>query len=792
MKTWVLMLTIFLMTSLVAIVPAGALADADIALSASRLEISAGTQYTFVTDTGGAPTTWTSSDESVLQIDQSGKAKAIAAGEATVTASAAGGSASCRVTVTAPAIATAADQYNEAKKVFTDTNNQFAMCVAQNNIDTNTNLATISASDSDFYLMRLFLETDGTVPNVTAYHPDTVISGPDHLYVIQFTSVADTQAAYTYLASSAYVYYVVPDRIEQAIDESTMELADTDDFAILDDTTPYALDTGDEDMDVTDVMDDLIDPSAFMILDENTPSAYEFDPEEDSALYSLSAVDTIDPDAFIVFDENTPADALDGEDDSPLDYTYNSWGVAAMKGDDANSRLSLSGSITAAIIDTGISPHVFLGSKLLTGRDYISPGTTPLDEHGHGTHVAGTVVDMSQAFRVYVKAYRVINSSGSGSYVTACLAIRAAADDGCKVINMSLGWPISSYPSAKSAFESAITYATGKGTTFVCSSGNDYSSATYKVPASITVPGTIVTAAVSSSLTRASFSNYGPSVDVAAPGVSIVSCNYKGGYVSMSGTSMATPHAVGAAAIIKLVFPSYSPSQVESYMKSICTDLGSSGRDDYYGYGIPNLSKLPSGSGPETPKQTYPASGLKINYGDTIKFQWTNTGADKYQLILRDQTRGTVHRLNTTGTAYNVKFDAAGNFVWQVRAYASGSWSTSSPRRSFTVKSASGGTPSQIFPAAGYTIKYGDIIQFKWSDTNAQKYKLIIRDKNKGTVYRFNTKGLSYSIKFSIAGNFTWQIRAYNGSSWSALSPKRAFTVKSNSDAVPKQRYPAG
>jgi uncharacterized protein YjdB len=131
-----------------------------------------------------------------------------------------------------------------------------------------------------------------------------------------------------------------------------------------------------------------------------------------------------------------------------------------------------------------------------------------------------------------------------------------------------------------------------KGATFCCAAGNDYASTDAYVPACITIPGCIVVGSVNSALIHSSFSNTGSSLDVSAPGESIYSCKIGDGYRYLSGTSMATPHISAACAMILLAHPGYSPSQVESALKNLCADLGDTGYDVIYGYGVPDLTPL--------------------------------------------------------------------------------------------------------------------------------------------------------------------------------------------------------
>ncbi|MCR5279718.1 MAG: S8 family serine peptidase [Lachnospiraceae bacterium] len=267
----------------------------------------------------------------------------------------------------------------------------------------------------------------------------------------------------------------------------------------------------------------------------------------------------------------------------PASYGSLSWGVNEMEIDKYAASTSRSG-ITVAVIDTGVASHSFLTGRLVTGYDFVNNDTDPTDEHYHGTHVAGTIVDCTPGLNVKIMPVRVLSADGSGYSSVIASGIRYAADHGASIINMSLGGGHSDY------IDTYVKYAVNKGVTVVCAAGNNSSSTSYFCPAHISEA--IVVAAIDSSENRASFSNYGNSVDVAAPGVSITSCIPGGGYSALNGTSMASPHVAAAAAMIKLNNPSATPAAIESALKNCCKDLGTGGYDIYYGYGVPKLSKL--------------------------------------------------------------------------------------------------------------------------------------------------------------------------------------------------------
>ncbi len=290
-------------------------------------------------------------------------------------------------------------------------------------------------------------------------------------------------------------------------------------------------------------------------------------------------------------DSQEPADNGDNTENA----AHKSWGVSRIGADRyAASLKGKKGSVTVAVVDTGVSSHSFLSGRLLSGYDFVDLDKNPSDPKGHGTHVAGTIVDCTPGLSVKILPIRVLGING-GTSINVGNGIRYAADHKASVINLSLGGGHSNYK------DEAIAYAIRKGVTVVVSAGNDNKNTSAYCPAHIT--GAVVVAATDKNDKKASFSNYGNSVDVAAPGVSIVSSVPGGKYQSYSGTSMAAPHVSAVAAMFKLDTPSFTPAKVESKIKKHTRDLGSKGWDKYYGYGIPDIRNL----------KTIQPTGIKLN-----------------------------------------------------------------------------------------------------------------------------------------------------------------------------------
>jgi subtilisin family serine protease len=178
---------------------------------------------------------------------------------------------------------------------------------------------------------------------------------------------------------------------------------------------------------------------------------------------------------------------------------------------------------------------------------------------------------------------KVLDDTGAGSTYGVAQGIIWAADHGAKVINLSLG----NYADANFLHD-AIRYAFDKDVIIVAASGNDNTSQP-GYPAAY--PEVLAVAATDENKNRASFSNYGDYIDVAAPGVGIASTYPGNQYAALSGTSMASPHVAALAALIRSVNPTLKNTEVMDIIRQTAEDLGPPGKDPYFGYGQIDVAK---------------------------------------------------------------------------------------------------------------------------------------------------------------------------------------------------------
>lgn len=257
---------------------------------------------------------------------------------------------------------------------------------------------------------------------------------------------------------------------------------------------------------------------------------------------------------------------------TPNDPQYSGlWGIQKINSPTAWDTSTGLSSVVVAVIDTGMDiNHPDLSGISVNPYSAITGSSNVTDGVGHGTHVSGTVGAIGNNsvgvvgvnWNVSIMPVQVCSPGGCAQ--TAIInGIYRAANNGAKVINMSLGTRAPGVDRCSSAQDTykAIAYALSKGVTVVVAAGNDSRDASLSSPASCA--GVIAVGASTQNDGSSSFTNFGSVVDIAAPGVGIIS-TFPGGYKPENGTSMASPHVAGAAALLLSVNPNLSPAQVES------------------------------------------------------------------------------------------------------------------------------------------------------------------------------------------------------------------------------------
>jgi len=266
--------------------------------------------------------------------------------------------------------------------------------------------------------------------------------------------------------------------------------------------------------------------------------------------------------------------------------------------------ISRGGGVVVAVVDTGIDFNApdLMNTNRRSGYDFINNDSDPTDDHGHGTHVAGTIAQSTNngrgvagvAFEAQLLPVKVLKSDGTGTYEDIIKGITYAVDQGAKVINLSLAGQNESQ-----SLREAVKLAHDRGVLVVVAAGNSNGPVQY--------PGAYDDYVVTVGATRidnmrARYSNLGPEIDLVAPGGDIrpdldqnndgyvdgiLQMTFKSpgnySYLFFEGTSMASPHVAGVAALLYSLKPNASPDEIEGYMESTALNLGS---PNEYGAGL--------------------------------------------------------------------------------------------------------------------------------------------------------------------------------------------------------------
>ncbi|WP_196140293.1 S8 family serine peptidase [Aliikangiella sp. G2MR2-5] len=286
-------------------------------------------------------------------------------------------------------------------------------------------------------------------------------------------------------------------------------------------------------------------------------AVFNMTPEAAAKMAQHPMVDYIEPDQYVSIHatQNNPTWGIDRVDQrsGSLDsqYTYN----------------TNASNVNVYVIDTGVNSNSDFGGRVYNGYDFVDNDSNSSDCQGHGTHVAGTIASNTYGVAKGAKVYgvRVLNCQGSGSFSGIIDGIEWVANNHTKpaVANMSLGG------SASSSIDDATTSLVNSGVVTVVAAGNDNSDACNYSPAR--TPSAITVGSTAQGDSRSSFSNYGNCVDLFAPGSDITSTSQSGGSTTMSGTSMASPHVAGIAALYLADNPNATPSQVTQAIKDAAT-----------------------------------------------------------------------------------------------------------------------------------------------------------------------------------------------------------------------------
>ena len=406
------------------------------------------------------------------------------------------------------------------------------------------------------------------------------------------------------------------------------------------------------------------------------------------------------------------------------------------------------GGVRAYILDTGIRPgHVAFGGRASIGFDAIGDGQNGNDCNGHGTHVAGTVggAEHGVARATTLIAVRVLNCAGSGSWSQVIAGVDWVTANHVKpaVANMSLGG------GAFATLDQAVTNAINAGVTFALSAGNSNADACNASPAR--TPLALTVGSTTNTDARSSFSNFGTCVDIFAPGSGVTSAWYTTTTATntISGTSMASPHVAGVAALYLSANPSHTPSQVAAAIINGSTP----NKVTNPGAGSPNrllYSLITSSGGPGNAPPTasftrsctnlscsFNASGSGDTDGNIVSYAWNFGDGSNGSGVNPNKTYATEGSKTVTLTVTDD--DGA----------------TGTTSQTFTVTNPAPGSLS--LSASGFKVKGVHNVNLTWTPTNAsQQVQVKVNGANSGGTTPHDG---AHSISLGGKGAATYQIQ---------------------------------
>jgi len=356
-----------------------------------------------------------------------------------------------------------------------------------------------------------------------------------------------------------------------------------------------------------------------------------------------------------------------------------------------------SASVVVAVVDTGVAYENYsarfkryylapdlANTKFVPGYDFVENDTHPNDDNSHGTHVTGTIAQSTNnglgvagiAFNTAIMPVKVLNKNGSGTDAAVANGIIWATDNGANIINLSLGGP-----GPSSTLENAVKYAYEHGVTIVAAAGNDGSS-------QISYPAAYDSYVIAVGATRydktlAYYSNHGPSLDLVAPGGDInVDQNGDGygdgvlqntfdpstkntgsfGYWFFQGTSMAAPHVSGVAALLLANGNAVTPAQVRTALQETADDLGASGWDSTYGWGLVNAyAALQWGAGPNEPPVANAGPDKTAYVDEIVSFDGSGSSDPDGTIVSYDWAFG--DGASASGATVNHAYSAADTYT---------------------------------------------------------------------------------------------------------------------------------
>ncbi len=354
------------------------------------------------------------------------------------------------------------------------------------------------------------------------------------------------------------------------------------------------------------------------------------------------------------------------------------WYLPKIEAPSAWTATTGSSKVIVAVLDSGVrSTHPDISGKVLAGYNFVSNSTDTTDDNGHGTAVAGFTsaatnngVGMAAiSWASPVLPVKVLGADGSGTYSGIANGITWSANNGARVINLSLGGSSSSQ-----TLQDAVNYAWNKNVIIVAAAGNEGSSIP-SYPAAC--QNVIAVSATDSADVRPSWSNFGSYVDVSAPGVNVLSLYGTDGYANWSGTSFSSPVTAGVVALMVAANPLLSNSAIVDALLKNSDDLGAAGYDVYFGHGRVNARRAVAAVASSTSADSIaptvaissPANGATLSGSVGIGVAASdNVGVTRIELYIGGVLYGQSSSSSATFT-WNTTNSQDGTYTLEARAY---------------------------------------------------------------------------------------------------------------------------
>lgn len=286
--------------------------------------------------------------------------------------------------------------------------------------------------------------------------------------------------------------------------------------------------------------------------------------------------------------------------------------------------------VTVAVLDSGVdTDHEFLKDRLIPNDvNLSSTGDTNSceDDYGHGTHVAGIIVDNSPD-SVKIKPYKVLNYDGKGSTSLIAIAVDMAVADGVDIINLSL-----SAEGENQMLKESIDEAVKQNINVIVAAGNNTADLSKKIYYPACIESAVTVSAVDKNQRLSKYSNYNGTIDIAAPGDNVKSCYLNNTYSLMSGTSMAAPQVAAGFAIVRSVFPDKTAEEVEDMIEKYAIKMEEVSGENKYGAGILYLKYILQAL-PRTANVKFSVASGKFNKAFKLTLSCPEEGATILYMI---------------------------------------------------------------------------------------------------------------------------------------------------------------